>query len=223
MLREEGGIEFKETLTDVLMTIAQNPAVKDKGMCVCNMLHYTLAMVWMCEYIEDCEFVSIHQRVLHFLGREGPKSSNPLKFVRHVYNRVMLENPAVRAAAISSLVRFGVFNDTLRPLIATLLRRSLHDVDDDVRDRAMFGLRTLESASVKTAVMDDSDTISGVSVDALHVYLLDMQEKDPEGSMPFNIEDIPRLTEAESRALLVQTAKKTEDQQGMLLLIERVS
>jgi coatomer protein complex subunit gamma len=62
----------------------------------------------LCEFIEDCEFTKLSVRILHLLGIEGPKTKNPTKFIRYIYNRVVLENAVVRAAAVSSLAKFGV-------------------------------------------------------------------------------------------------------------------
>lgn len=47
-------------------------------------------------------------RILHLLGVEGPKAPQPSKYIRYIYNRVVLENAIVRAAAVSSLAKFGV-------------------------------------------------------------------------------------------------------------------
>ena len=51
----------------------------------------------LCEFIEDCEHTVLATRILHLLGREGPRSQNPSKYIRFIYNRVILENAAVRA------------------------------------------------------------------------------------------------------------------------------
>jgi len=67
-----------------------------------------IALAHLCEFIEDCEFTKLSVRVLHLLGVEGPKTSTPTKYIRYIYNRVILENSIVRAAAISALAKFGV-------------------------------------------------------------------------------------------------------------------
>ena len=51
----------------------------------------------LCEFIEDCEHIELATRILHLLGAEGPKTSKPYKYIRFIYNRVLLEAPAVRA------------------------------------------------------------------------------------------------------------------------------
>jgi coatomer protein complex subunit gamma len=79
----------------------------------------------LCEFIEDCEFTKLSVRILHLLGLEGPKTKNPTKFIRYIYNRVVLENAVVRAAAVSSLAKFGVSveDETLMKSVGVLLRR----------------------------------------------------------------------------------------------------
>lgn len=66
----------------------------------CSFVHYPSplpGLSHLCEFIEDCEHVDLATRVLHLLGREGPKCKAPSKFIRFIYNRVLLETPAVRA------------------------------------------------------------------------------------------------------------------------------
>lgn len=103
-------------------------------------------MAHLCEFIEDCEFTKLAVRILHLLGAEGPKTAQPTKYVRYIYNRVVLENATVRAAAVSALAKFGVGqkDPEVKRSIKVLLTRCLDDVDDEVRDRAAFYLRLME-------------------------------------------------------------------------------
>jgi hypothetical protein len=72
------------------------------------------------------------------------QAQNPGKYIRYIYNRLILENSSVRAAAASSLVKFAqALPTTLGPSIAVLLRRCVHDEDDEVRDRATLYLGLL--------------------------------------------------------------------------------
>jgi coatomer protein complex subunit gamma len=50
----------------------------------------------LCDFIEDCEFMPLLVRVLNVLGDEAPKTEAPAKFLRHVANRIILENATVR-------------------------------------------------------------------------------------------------------------------------------
>lgn len=82
--------------------------------------------------MQDCEFTYLSTQVLHLLGMEGPRTKEPAKYIRYIYNRVILENATVRAAAVSSLAQFGALVQDLRPRIQVLLKRALHDNDDEV-------------------------------------------------------------------------------------------
>ncbi|MBA0655230.1 hypothetical protein Goklo_007734 [Gossypium klotzschianum] len=132
ILREEGGFEYKKAIVDsIVILIRDIPEAKESGL-----LH-------LCEFIEDCEFTYLSTQILHFLGIEGPKTSDPSKYIRYIYNRVHLENATVRAGAVSTLAKFGAMVDSLKPRIFVLLRRCLFDTDDEVRDRATLYLNTL--------------------------------------------------------------------------------
>jgi coatomer protein complex subunit gamma len=62
--------------------------------------------------------------------------------IRYIYNRVLLENAVVRAAAVTALGKFGLTEDPeVRKSVRVLLTRCLDDVDDEVRDRAALNLR----------------------------------------------------------------------------------
>ena len=77
---------------------------------------------------------------------EGPKTANPTKYIRYIYNRVVLENALVRAAAVTALAKFGVAqqNAEVKRSVHVLLTRCLDDVDDEVRDRAALNLRLMD-------------------------------------------------------------------------------
>ncbi|RZC14484.1 coatomer subunit gamma-like [Glycine soja] len=132
ILREEGGFDYKKAIVDsIVILIRDIPNAKEAGL-----LH-------LCEFIEDCEFTYLSTQILHFLGIEGPKTSDPSKYIRYIYNRVHLENAIVRASAVSTLAKFGAAVDALKPRIFVLLKRCLFDSDDEVRDRATLYLNTL--------------------------------------------------------------------------------
>jgi len=84
-------------------------------------------------------------RILHLLGVEGPKTSHPTKYIRYIYNRVVLENALVRAAAVTALAKFGVGQQDpeVKRSVTVLLTRCLDDTDDEVRDRAALNLRLM--------------------------------------------------------------------------------
>jgi coatomer protein complex subunit gamma len=134
VLRDEGGKEFKRSIVETILAIMNTiPEAKE------------MALLSLCEFIEDCEYTELSTKVLNVLAKEGPASATPSKFVRYIYNRVVLENAPVRAAAVTALTKFGVQVPSLLPSIMILLRRCQFDGDDEVRDRATTALVLLES------------------------------------------------------------------------------
>lgn len=133
-LREEGGFEFKSAIVNTYLALMERiPEAKES--CLSH----------LCEFIEDCEHTQLSTQILHLLGKEGPCMSEPSKYIRYIYNRLILENATVRAAAVSALARFAGSESTseLRRSIAILLKQSLMDSDDEVRDRATYFTQTL--------------------------------------------------------------------------------
>lgn len=106
---------------------------------------FFIALAHLCEFIEDCEFTKLAVRILHLLGVEGPKTPQPTKYIRYIYNRVVLENALVRAAAVTALAKFGVGqkDPEVKRSVTVLLTRCLDDIDDEVRDRAALNLRLI--------------------------------------------------------------------------------
>ena len=105
----------------------------------------------MCEFIEDCEFTALSTQVLHVLGEEGPRTASASKYIRYIYNRLILESSAVRAAAVDALAKFGVQCTTLRDSVCVLLKRCAQDSDDEVRDRAALLYHIISSMSPAVA------------------------------------------------------------------------
>lgn len=135
ILRDEGGYEFKRAVVESMFDLIKFvPDSKED------------ALAHLCEFIEDCEFTKLAVRILHLLGLEGPKTSHPTKYIRYIYNRVVLENAIVRAAAVTALAKFGVGqkDPEVKRSVEVLLTRCLDDVDDEVRDRAALNLRLMK-------------------------------------------------------------------------------
>lgn len=127
----------------------------------------------LCEYIEDCEHPSLLTTILHMLGERGPSTAHPSKYIRFIYNRLILENSLVRAAAVDALSKFGLHCEDLKDSIVVLLKRyaacvaltgydiltasplwrsCLMDGDDEVRDRVTFALTVLQGGDVAPVV-----------------------------------------------------------------------
>lgn len=180
MLREEGGFEYKRAIVDCIINIIEeNPESRETGLS------------HLCEFIEDCEFTVLATRILHLLGQEGSRTSSPSKYIRFIYNRVILENEEVRAGAVSALAKFGAQNEEMLPSILVLLRRCMMDDDNEVRDRATFYLSVLEQ---KQKSLNASYILNGLTVSipglerALQQYTLEPSDK------PFDLKSVPLAT-----------------------------
>jgi coatomer protein complex subunit gamma len=97
VLRDEGGYDYKRAVVEAIFDMIKFIGESKEQ-----------ALSHLCEFIEDCEFTKLSVRILHLLGLEGPKSPQPAKYIRYIYNRVVLENATVRAAAVAALAKFGV-------------------------------------------------------------------------------------------------------------------
>lgn len=153
ILRDEGGYEFKRAVVESMFDLIKFvPESKER------------ALEHLCEFIEDCEFTKLAVRILHLLGLEGPKTPQPTKYIRYIYNRVVLENAIVRAAAVTALSKFGVGqkDPEVKRSVMVLLTRCLDDVDDEVRDRAALSL----------ALMRDDDDVAARFIKNESMYAL---------------------------------------------------
>ena len=173
VLREEGGFEFKKAIVETMLALINEiPDAVEPGL-----LH-------LCEFIEDCEFTFLSTQILHVLGKKGPKTSLPGRYIRHIYNRIILENATVRSAAVTSLSKFGAQVPSLRENIIMLLRRCVHDADDEVRDRATFYATLLSGESeplIKKFIVD----VAPQKLDGVVKQLEDYAETG-DFSVPFN-------------------------------------
>ncbi|PLW20767.1 hypothetical protein PCANC_09317 [Puccinia coronata f. sp. avenae] len=182
ILRDEGGYDFKravvEAIFDMIKFIGESKET---------------ALAQLCEFIEDCEFTKLSVRILHLLGIEGPKALHPSKYIRYIYNRVILENAIVRAAAVSSLAKFGVNVPDLRvkASIKVLLTRCLDDVDDEVRDRAALYLKVLDQDPLAENFVKDESAISLATLESKLTAYISQKESS---QAPFEISSIPRIS-----------------------------
>ncbi|TDL28145.1 coatomer subunit gamma [Rickenella mellea] len=182
VLRDEGGYDFKRAVVEAIFDMIK--FISDSK---------EQALSHLCEFIEDCEFTKLSVRILHLLGIEGPKTTQPAKFIRYIYNRVVLENAIVRAAAVSSLAKFGVNvgDMSVQKSITVLLTRCLEDVDDEVRDRAALYLRAMKTPPLAETYVKDE---SVYSLSALETSLV-AYVKDPAASeKAFDVSAIPKIS-----------------------------
>ncbi|EGX49031.1 hypothetical protein AOL_s00079g252 [Orbilia oligospora ATCC 24927] len=186
ILRDEGGYEFKKSVVESMFDLIKFvPDSKEEGKL----------------FIEDCEFTKLAVRVLHLLGQEGPKTSHPTKYIRYIYNRVVLENAVVRAAAVTALAKFGVGqkDEEVKRSVVVLLTRCLDDPDDEVRDRAALNLKLVTGASEYGAKFIHNDSIFSLPIFE-HQLVMYVTGDQSTFSKPFDIASIPVVTRAEADA-----------------------
>ncbi|CAF4646221.1 unnamed protein product, partial [Rotaria socialis] len=125
-------------------------------------------------------------RILHLLGREGPRTTTPAKYIRYIYNRVILGNAPVRADKI--LFQFTFVFIKLLPNILVFLHRTTLDQDDEVRDRATFYYQLLKHSdkALNSAYILNSMNVSLSALERLlHRYTMEATTK------PFDVRCVP--------------------------------
>lgn len=200
-LRDEGGFAFKNAIVEAIFDLIKFvPESRD------------VALEHLCEFIEDCEFTELAVRILHVLGNEGPKTNTPTLYIRHIYNRVVLENSIVRSSAVIALSKFAAIGDSkLTENIRILLSRCLSDVDDEVRDRAAISIKLLDK-DTKLLVPNGNSTISLSALEHQLSLYLNTDDKST-FDIPFDISGVPAISEEESRAIEYTRKAATLDEQ----------
>ncbi|CAG77755.1 YALI0F03454p [Yarrowia lipolytica CLIB122] len=166
----------------------------------------------LCEFIEDCEYTEIVVSVLHTLGQEGPAAANPTVYIRYIYNRIVLENAFIRAAAVSALAKFALVDDTsVKKSVKVLLERSLEDETDEVRDRAVIALKLLESgdqAQAKAYISPESRFSLPILEHKLALYVTG---SGADFDTPFDMSSVPLITDQEAREAALKAHRETTE------------
>lgn len=207
VINDDGGFDFKNAVVEALFDLVH--FVEDSR---------DLALENLCEFIEDCEFTELSVRILNLLGNEGPKTSNPTLYIRHIYNRVVLENSIVRSAAVVALSKFALIDSSINKSVKILLKRIVNDADDEVRDRSIISLRFLESLETKEATKEEVVELTRPSLfydlPSLETKLQMYITGDPEKFItPFDISSVPKYTEDQLRADKLKKIQKKLDAQ----------
>ncbi|CBZ53640.1 putative coatomer gamma 2-subunit protein [Neospora caninum Liverpool] len=173
-LREEGSVELKTCAVEAIMTVVQQiPQAQELG------------LLQLCEFIEDCEYAGLCTRILAFLGEQAATTATSSKFIRFIYNRLILENAVVRAAGVDALTKIAFNCPQLRGDVLVLLEGCLSDNDDEVRDRTQ-----LYYAALQKAVKESGE-------DAAHACMQADSGKDLRVSTPTTAlsDDVPSVAE----------------------------
>nr|XP_033343101.1 coatomer subunit gamma-like isoform X2 [Megalopta genalis] len=204
MLRDEGGLEYKAAIADTIIAVMEaNAEAKEAG------------LAHLCEFIEDCEHISLAVRILHLLGQEGPTSKQPSRYIRFIYNRVILESASVRAAAVTALARFAAACPPLLPNVLVLLSRCQLDSDDEVRDRAAYYCAILQQQSDPTILLHLVQP-PHLSVPGLEIAL--MKYVHTSMNEPFDISQIPSAQTVDE---LLKAVDQIVDKKRRSLIRER--
>ncbi|KAH8171668.1 coatomer gamma subunit appendage platform subdomain-containing protein [Sarocladium implicatum] len=192
ILRDEGGYDFKRAVVESMFDLIKFvPDSKEE------------ALAHLCEFIEDCEFTKLAVRILHLIGLEGPKTVQPTKYIRYIYNRVVLENAIVRAAAVTALAKFGVGqkDPEVKSSVKVLLTRCLDDVDDEVRDRAALNLKLMgeEDDEMAQNFVKNENMFSLPYFEHQLVMYVTSDDKST-WAEPFDISKIPVVTREQADA-----------------------
>lgn len=170
-LRQDGSALLKTTLVEAIIGLANEiPSAQQD-----SLLH-------LCEYIEDCESDQLCVQILLFLGQRIPQATHPEKYVRFLYNRVILEAPRVRAAAVDALARCGMQCDSLSQDILTVMKCAKQDGEDEVRQRIILYSTALEH----NKLADLLEPPFPYSVD----HLMETLEVSIEEGTPFQLEGV---------------------------------
>ncbi|KAI0391697.1 adaptin N terminal region-domain-containing protein [Xylariaceae sp. FL0594] len=191
ILRDEGGYEFKRAVVESMFDLIKFvPDSKED------------ALAHLCEFIEDCEFTKLAVRILHLLGLEGPKTSQPTKYIRYIYNRVVLENAIVRAAAVTALAKFGVGqkDPEVKRSVDVLLTRCLDDVDDEVRDRAALNLRLMHEEDDMGERFIKNENMFSLQYFEHQLVMYVTSDDQSAFDTPFDISKIPVVTREQADA-----------------------
>ncbi|KAF2738385.1 Coatomer, gamma subunit [Polyplosphaeria fusca] len=191
ILRDEGGYDFKKAVVEAIMNLIRFvPDAKED------------ALATLCEFIEDCEFTKLSVRILFLLGKEGPSTPHPTKYIRYIYNRVVLENAIVRAAATSALSKFGVGqkDPEIKKSVHVLLTRCLDDVDDEVRDRAALSLKLMEQEDEVALPFVKNDSMFSLPVFEHQLALYVSSDSRDTFESAFDVSKIPKVSQEEMDA-----------------------
>jgi coatomer protein complex subunit gamma len=204
ILRDEGGYEFKRAVVESMFDLIKFvPGSKEE------------TLSHLCEFIEDCEFTKLAVRILHLIGTEGPKTPQPTKYIRYIYNRVVLENALVRAAAVTALAKFGVGqkDPDVKKSVEVLLTRCLDDTDDEVRDRAALNLRLMQEEDDIADRFIKNDSMFSLSTFEHKLVMYVTSDDKSVFASAFDIKTVPVVSHeqalAEERTKKLTTATPT--------------
>ena len=139
--RPMDGNELHLTIVETFIDVSL--ISKDSSKIVCN---------YLMEYLEDCAYVDVSNRILAFMGLEGPKLDNKTDIIASICNRLLLDPADIRGAAIDALYGFTQCSDkNLSNSVKEIIENYIDDNDDEVRNRALlYSVLIQDSKSFET-------------------------------------------------------------------------
>ena len=195
-LRDDGSHAVKHAISNAIISIVEMiPSSLETGL-----LH-------LCEFIEDCEYPNLCCSIISFLTENVPKTQDPSKFIRFIYNRLILENATVRSAAVESLTRISLNCPEINSNIRVLLETATSDSDDEVRDKVNFYLGMLTPTTGSDFIDSEIHSLLTIdenefSIDGLYEALEQHMVDPGKIAKRFEISSVPdeRTYQAELRA-----------------------
>ncbi|EPZ32190.1 Coatomer subunit gamma-like protein 1 [Rozella allomycis CSF55] len=132
-LRDDRGLTHKTCVVNAFVEIIYS--IKEAS---------DVGLGYLAEFIEDCSHSSLIVRILYLIGDVGPKMKEPSKYIRYVFNRIMLEKAVVRVAAVDCLIKFANECKELKPSVISMLKSCLKDEDSEVREKTLIYLKSME-------------------------------------------------------------------------------
>lgn len=133
-LQTKGSVKFKRHIINVMERISrQDLSFAEK------ILELTS------NYIEDSSDSLLTMDIIGFMGLFIGKSCNYKKYIVHIFNRLILDNPQVKCASLQAL--YFISNDIpeIRECIRSILFGFTEDDDDLVSNEAIFLLEKIEN------------------------------------------------------------------------------
>ena len=146
------------------------------------------------------------------LAEYGPTAVAPSRFIRFIFNRIILEGASVRAAAVQSLGEFAGRVESVRESVQELLRGCLTDESDEVRDRAVTALAALQADPAEREKLLFRHL--PMSAKQLRASLQTYQMRPSEGSLEYStlpvVAEVPRKKEEASvQGMATETESET--------------
>lgn len=204
-LKNEGQYAFKSACVSCLEYVLQEiPESKEMGL-------FTLA-----EFIEDCQYPSLHIQIMNLLAREAGNLTHPTKFIRLINNRIVLENSDIRATAVTTLGKFCLEKKQLISQVKPMLEAALEDNDHEVRARATFYLDEINRIQHKEEDFLDTK-LSAAEVDSIEAFLQRNIEEIQRDSNP-EVLDIANINQyiKENKIQVTKQEKKKGAQESAI-------